>query len=385
MPLKIKRSSNGSRQGHSPILVYTTIICFLASIFTSVAAAINKADYPPSSAVPSVDHPQVKQWLSEIDLKGAPKIPLNVGEPPDCPDKVDDGVCYWTCDDCASDDVVQCPERNVWGLTFDDGPTSATPDLLAYLDQQNVKATFFLIGANVIQYPDIVVKEAAAGHHLASHTWSHHALTTLTNEQIVAEIKWTEKAILEAAGLRVRYMRPPYGDIDNRVRFVLKKLGYAIVDWGGDTFDSNDWKTPEVSKSSVVSHLEKSIATYAHSPNNTSGFISLEHDLTDETVAVAKSLIAYGKQHNLQIMSVAECLHDASPYGVANNIAVVVPPINISSPSIPATAPTGPATTVGGLDLNDGHHNSAKKKMLSMWLLGSTLGSVLFIVGLILP
>lgn len=76
-----------------------------------------------------------------------------------------------------------------------------------------------------------------------SRRWSHHALTTLTNEQIVAEIKWTEKAILDATGLRVRYMRPPYGDVDNRVRFVLKKLGYTVVDWGGDTFDSNDWKS----------------------------------------------------------------------------------------------------------------------------------------------
>lgn len=78
---------------------------------------------------------------------------------------------------------------------------------------------------------------------MTSCSWSHHALTTLTNEEIVAEIKWTEKAILDATGLRVRYMRPPYGDVDNRVRFVLKKLGYTVVDWGGDTFDSNDWKS----------------------------------------------------------------------------------------------------------------------------------------------
>lgn len=74
-------------------------------------------------------------------------------------------------------------------------------------------------------------------------SWSHHALTTLSNEQIVAEMKWTEKAIEDATGYRVRYMRPPYGDVDNRVRFVLKKLGYTVVDWTGDTFDSNDWKS----------------------------------------------------------------------------------------------------------------------------------------------
>lgn len=154
----------------SPILLCTAVICFLASTTPLATAAINKADFPPSSAVPSITHPQVQQWLAEIDLKGAPSIPLNVGDPPDCPAKVDPDVCYWTCEDCANDDVVECPDKNVWGLTFDDGPTPATLDLLAFLDQQQVKATFFLIGANVVQYPDMVEKEAAAGHHLASHT-----------------------------------------------------------------------------------------------------------------------------------------------------------------------------------------------------------------------
>ncbi|KAG0079932.1 chitin deacetylase [Linnemannia elongata] len=378
----------------SPLLLCTAVICFLASTTPLTTAAINKADFPPSSAVPSVTHPQVQQWLAEIDLKGAPSIPLNVGEPPDCPAQVDPDVCYWTCEDCANDDVVECPDKNVWGLTFDDGPTPATPDLLAFLDQQQVKATFFLIGANVVQYPDMVVKEAAAGHHLASHTWSHHALTTLTNEQIVAEIKWTEKAILDATGLRVRYMRPPYGDVDNRVRFVLKKLGYTVVDWGGDTFDSNDWKIPQMSSSAVVSHLQKSITTYAtNAANNTKGFISLEHDLTSQTVNVAKSLIPFGKEHNLQIMSVADCLRDTSPYGVANNTAVVSPPINTPPPPSPAPSspPPAPADPIAqhsgaGLDL---HRNAAvgqkKAAAAAVWSSGIVLGSIAVAAGLALP
>ncbi|KAG9065107.1 chitin deacetylase [Linnemannia hyalina] len=343
-------------------------------------------DFPPSSAVPPVNHPQVQQWLAEIDLTGVPSIPLNSGDPPDCPAKVEPGVCYWTCEDCASDDVVECPDKNVWGLTFDDGPTPATPDLLAFLDQQQVKATFFLIGANVVQYPDMVVKEAAAGHHLASHTWSHHALTTLTNEEIVAEIKWTEKAIMDATGLRVRYMRPPYGDVDNRVRFILKKLGYTVVDWGGDTFDSNDWKIPQMSSSAVVTHFQKSITTYAtNAANNTKGFISLEHDLTSQTVNVAKTLIPFGKEHNLQIMSVADCLRDASPYG-ANNTAVVSP-IRSLPPPPPPSSPVNPIAQGAGLDL-DYHHNAAvgqkKAAAAAVWSSGIVLGSIVIAAGLAL-
>ncbi|KAF9905077.1 chitin deacetylase [Linnemannia zychae] len=382
------QSSSAGRKGRlTPVLLFTTVVCFLVSTTPLATAALNKAEFPPSSAVPPTDHPQVQQWLAEIDLSGAPEIALNTGEPPDCPAKVAPGVCYWTCEDCANDDVVECPDKNVWGLTFDDGPTPATPELLNFLDEQQVKATFFLIGANVVQHPEMVVREATAGHHLASHTWSHHALTTLTNEQIVAEIKWTEKAILDATGLRVRYMRPPYGDVDNRVRYVLKKLGYAVVDWGGDTFDSNDWKIPSMSSSAVVSHLEKSIGSYvSNAANNTKGFITLEHDLTQETISVAKSLIPFGKRQNLQIMSVADCLHDSSPYGVAVNVAVTSPP----APA-PATVAAGNPTAqdsgatnlkTDGLDLGSSHFSSAAA--VAVWSLSVTLSLCAAVAGLAL-
>ncbi|KAG0046512.1 chitin deacetylase [Gryganskiella cystojenkinii] len=148
-----------------------------------------------------------------------------------------------------------------------------------------------MYGSNVVKLPELVLKEVNAGHHLASYTWSGHALTTLTNEQIVAEIRWTEKAIEQATGYRVRYVRPPYGDVDNRVRYVLKELGYTVVNWSGKAFDSNDSKMPELS-----------------------GFISVENDISPETVAVAKELIPYGLSKTLKITTVAECLHDTSPY-----------------------------------------------------------------------
>ncbi|KAG0280690.1 chitin deacetylase [Linnemannia exigua] len=377
----------------SPILLYTAVVCFFANTIPLTTAVLNKAEFPPGSVVPKTDHPLVQQWLSEIDLTGVPLINLNEGEPPECPAKVAPGVCYWTCEDCAGEDVVECPDKNVWGLTFDDGPTPATPELLNYLDQQQVKATFFLIGANVVEHPEMVVREAAAGHHLASHTWSHHALTTLTNEEIVAEIKWTEKAILDATGLRVRYMRPPYGDVDNRVRMVLKKLGYTVVDWGGDTFDSNDWKIPEISKSAVVAHLEHSITNYAANANNTKGFITLEHDHTIVTVEVAKSLIPFGKKQNLQIMSVADCLHDSSPYGVAANVAVTSPSINTPPP---ATAPVQDAAAgnstsqdsgtngpkADDLDLAASYSGAATAAVL--WSSGIVMGSFIVAAGLAL-
>ncbi|KAF9356130.1 chitin deacetylase [Mortierella sp. AD094] len=295
-------------------------ICVQAAPSSSSPSAVT---YPRAGSIPSINSPEVQGWLKEIDLSGAPNIGLNHGVPPDCPAKIDSNVCYWTCQDCAADDVVACPNPNVWGLTFDDGPTEVTTSLLEVLHKENVKATFFLIGGNVVQFPKVVKAELEQGHHLASHTWSHHALTTLTNEQIVAEMKWTEKAIEDATGYRIKYMRPPYGDVDNRVRFVLKKLGYIIVDWTGDAFDTNDWKIPmrQANVSSVAAHFKKSVTAYNTDKNlSKKGFISLEHDLSVETVSVAKELIPYGTSHGLIIQSISNCLHDITPYAAMNGV-----------------------------------------------------------------
>ncbi|ORZ27905.1 hypothetical protein BCR41DRAFT_317623 [Lobosporangium transversale] len=292
--------------------------------------------YPAANQIPPVDSPEVQAWLKEIDLSGAPKIQLHKGSPPSCPNPPIPDECYWTCDGCSADDIVSCPRENTWGLTFDDGPSPDTRELLDYLKQQQLSATFFLIGSNAAQYPDIVKREVAEGHHLASHTWSHHALTTLTNEQIVAEMKWTEKAVMDATGLRLKYMRPPYGDINNRVRFVLKKLGYIPVDWTGDEFDTNDWQMPDtMTESQVIKTFETSLNDYAKT-NRSTGFYCLEHDLNSLTVGVAQKLIPLGQKLNISIASVPVCQGDAQPYQAGSTAPM--PSISGVTPNTTVTA-----------------------------------------------
>ncbi|CAO3565021.1 unnamed protein product [Mortierella alpina] len=316
--------------------------------------------YPTPNAIPPINSPEVQQWLKEIDLTGAPQIALRTGAPPACPAKVDPNECIWTCDGCAADDITVCGRPNTWGLTFDDGPSTATPTLLDYLKTNKLSATFFLIGSNVVQYPATVQRELKEGHHLASHTWSHHALTTLSNEQIVAEMRWTEKAVFEATGVKLKYMRPPYGDINNRVRFVLKKLGYIPVDWTGDEFDTNDWQLPEkkMTEAQVIAHFSKSIDTYAAS-NKTKGFYCLEHDLSVETVSVAQKLIPLGQAKNITFANVGECESDASPYQggtgpVATTTVSGANPSATGSTSPRATASTTPAKNANGAEKTAG-------------------------------
>ncbi|CAG8773756.1 10766_t:CDS:1, partial [Acaulospora colombiana] len=76
------------------------------------------------------------------------------------------------------------------------------------------------------------------GHQLGVHTWSHTALTTQSNEEIIAEMQWTAAVIKNAVGVTPTYMRPPFGDMDDRVRGIVTQLGYKVTIWDKDT---NDW------------------------------------------------------------------------------------------------------------------------------------------------
>lgn len=137
-------------------------------------------------------------------------------------------------------DITQCPDKGTWGLSFDDGPSPYTPLLLDYLNEKKLRTTFFLVGSRVISRPEMVQAEYMAGHQLSVHTWSHPSLTTLSNEQIVAELGWTKKVIKDATGVTPNTFRPPYGDIDDRVRAIAAQMGLTPIIWtsvqaGGQT------------------------------------------------------------------------------------------------------------------------------------------------------
>jgi peptidoglycan/xylan/chitin deacetylase (PgdA/CDA1 family) len=111
-------------------------------------------------------------------------------------------------------DVTECPAERTWGLTYDDGPAFYTSELLAFLNANDLKTTFFTVGSRCAEFPLTLQVEYMAGHQIAVHTWSHPYLTTLTNDQIIAELGWTKKVIKDILGVTPNYMRPPYGDIE---------------------------------------------------------------------------------------------------------------------------------------------------------------------------
>src|SRR5438046_4358067 len=99
-------------------------------------------------------------------------------------------------------------------MTFDDGPSAKlTPKLLDLLAAHHIKATFFLIGQNVAENPDIVAREVREGQEIANHSWSHPNLAKISYAVFCLKKKKTEDAIRSASGNSPTLLRPPYDSI----------------------------------------------------------------------------------------------------------------------------------------------------------------------------
>ncbi|KAI7906084.1 uncharacterized protein BX663DRAFT_498717 [Cokeromyces recurvatus] len=189
--------------------------------------------------------------------------------------------CNWTWDGCVKPtDIVHCKETNVWGTSFDDGPYEITRELLAFLKSIDRKVTFFVVGKQVISMPEVLKEAYDQGHEIGIHTWDHAELTTLSNDMIIGELKWTELAIKEVLGVTPRLMRPPRGDIDDRVRYIVNQLGYTPAMW---SVDSQDWRI--TAGGQTEAGLLGNVTQWINSlPTLKQGGNSLMHDLTNITV-----------------------------------------------------------------------------------------------------
>ncbi|KAF9586052.1 chitin deacetylase [Lunasporangiospora selenospora] len=277
--------------------------------------AIAPGQYPVLDCPPFDQDPQVQEWLKLVDMTKVPVYPPSIegGCPPNNvgvhPDR-----CWWTCQKCtAPDDVVTCPKTNTWGLTYDDGPSPESIRLYDDLLQHNQKATLFVVGSRVVSYPETLKRAYKEGHHIAIHTWSHTYMTSLSNEQVVAELMWTRKAIFDTIGVTPLYWRPPFGDVDNRIRNIATQLGLKTSIWT-QGFDTNDWTV--VTGTPYQTIIDKFKTWLTKIPTMETGFIVLQHDVFRQQVDVALNgilPIAYATK-GLTMQPIAQCLNDGKPY-----------------------------------------------------------------------
>lgn len=129
-------------------------------------------------------------------------------------------------------------DQKLVALTFDDGPDDLyTPKILDILNQQGVKATFFLVGSSLKYYPAVVSQLAAGGHQLAWHGWTHTNYAIKTAEEVRGEMENTASAFRELAGLEPLMFRPPYGKLSAQAMDQLAGRDNITVGWSSDSLD----------------------------------------------------------------------------------------------------------------------------------------------------
>ncbi|KAJ1564012.1 chitin deacetylase [Nowakowskiella sp. JEL0078] len=237
-------------------------------------------------------------------------------------------ACYWGLkSQCVRDkdtqdfkaDITYCPKPYQWGISYDDGPNTetipGTPEVRKALADNNIKATFFVLGSSAYLFPNELKNLLADGHQIAIHTWTHHPMTNLTNRQIVAELKYTERIIYDTIGVLPIYFRPPFGDIDDRVRAIVSSLGYRTVIWTSvndfvrDTLDT-DSGNQALGIPTIVANISK---WFNATVNQKQGFVSLEHDVSQFTANLSVNILAAFKKSSslLKPQPVGMCREDA--------------------------------------------------------------------------
>lgn len=156
----------------------------------------------------------------------------------------------------ASETAMALTHGNPWlpqvALTFDDGPSQYTPQVLAILQRYGVQATFFSIGQNIARFPAYLQQGLAAQHAVENHTFTHPHLTTLPFARIYHELSATQNAVLRETGTRPTVFRPPYGEYNADVVRAASQLGLTVVTWDAA---ANDWMTPQPSAAVIASRI----------------------------------------------------------------------------------------------------------------------------------
>lgn len=188
-----------------------------------------------------------------------------------------------------TDDVMDTVDAPMIALTFDDGPSIYTDELLAVLESYDVKATFFVLGSRVEQYPSTMKKMEELDCEIASHTYHHYDLTKLTPEQIQVEVGGTNWALNNVLGHGAESVRPPYGATTEETR---NTIGYPLVMWSVDT---TDWQSKDAN--AVANHVLEVVKD---------GDIVLMHDIYQSTVEAVKIMIPVLQERGYQIVTVKE-------------------------------------------------------------------------------
>lgn len=175
-------------------------------------------------------------------------------------------------------------------LTFDDGPSGVTtPTLLNILRDEDVPATFFMLGSMARNNPDLVKRVRDEGHEIASHTMYHQNLSRLSSDAVKADVSEANSVFQDILGSTPALTRPPYGSTNDTVR---ADINTPLILWSVDTLDWKN-KNPDTILSITMSEVRD-------------GAIILLHDIHPTSVDAVPALISNLRSAGYEFTTVSE-------------------------------------------------------------------------------
>lgn len=196
---------------------------------------------------------------------------------------------------------VKTEEKKI-AISFDAAwGAEKTPIILDLLDQYDIKTTFFLVTFWVEDYPEMAKEIINRGHEIGLHSSTHPDFRSISNQQIIEELRTNHAIILETTGHTPTLFRPPYGAYDDRVlKAVEDDLGYLTIQWN---VDSLDWK--DVTPDFIYNRIMKLVSP---------GAIILFHNNAESTPKALEKLLPDLIEEGYQIVPISELLHQGEYY-----------------------------------------------------------------------
>ncbi len=191
-------------------------------------------------------------------------------------------------------DAKTPPEVKKIALTFDDGPNMKyTVPLLEGLRKREVKATFFLLGQEVTEHPEIAKKIAQDGHMIGNHSYYHEDLRKMASDEALMQVSRTNEVIYEVTGQYPQLLRPPFGKSPQDIVF---EPPMVEVLW---TIDSRDWELSDVG--TIMQNVL---------PEAKENAIILMHDASASSVQAALAIVDELKEKGYSFVTLDEILFD---------------------------------------------------------------------------
>lgn len=181
------------------------------------------------------------------------------------------------------------PLKPMVALTYDDGPSKYTEELLDVLKDNNSAATFFVLGSQVSKYEETIIRMIEEGNQVGNHSYDHKRLTLLNDEDLYNQINKTDNLIYDIAYYNPFVIRPPYGSTNKEL---LIKLQRPIINW---SIDTRDWESRNTG--SIIESILQNVKD---------GDIILMHDLYETTIEASKLVIPELINRGYQLVTVSE-------------------------------------------------------------------------------